>query len=102
MALKIKQDQSRFKSIVRGKIRQNLRKYISNGDLMGGYGGDKISVPLPQIDLPKFTFDHRDKGGVGQGPASQVISLRLGMSMKVQGRVKALARTQGSIHLRLM
>ena len=68
MALKIKQDQSRFKSIVRGKIRQNLRKYISNGDLMGGYGGDKISVPLPQIDLPKFTFDHRDRGGVGQGP----------------------------------
>jgi uncharacterized protein len=31
MALPIDQDSSRYKQIVRGKVRQNLRKYISNG-----------------------------------------------------------------------
>jgi len=31
MSLKIDQDHSRFRAIVRGKIRQNLRKYISQG-----------------------------------------------------------------------
>jgi sporulation protein YhbH len=67
MALKIEQDHSRFRQIVRGKIRENLKKYISKGEMIGRKGRDTISIPVPQIDLPKFTFDHRDTGGVGQG-----------------------------------
>jgi SAM-dependent methyltransferase len=35
---KIDQDHSRFRKIVRGKIKQNLRKYISKGDLVGKQG----------------------------------------------------------------
>lgn len=68
MALKIKQDQTRFKKIVRGKIKENLKKYISNGELIAKQGDKKVSIPLPQIDLPRFKFDHRDTGGVGMGP----------------------------------
>lgn len=67
MALKIKQDHSRFREIVRGRIKQNLKKYISKGEMIGRQGRDIISIPVPQIDLPHFTFDHRDTGGVGQG-----------------------------------
>jgi len=67
MTLKIKQDHSRFRQIVRGKIKQNLRKYISKGEMIGKQGKDLISIPVPQIDLPHFEFDHRDTGGVGQG-----------------------------------
>lgn len=67
MSLKIKQDHSRFRQIVRGKIKQNLRKYISKGEMIGKQGKDFISIPVPQIDLPHFSFDHRDTGGVGQG-----------------------------------
>jgi len=67
MSLKIDQDHSRFRNIVRGKIRQNLRKYISHGELIGRKGKDLVSVPIPQIDIPRFKFGDKQQGGVGQG-----------------------------------
>lgn len=67
MSLRIDQDHSRFRNIVRGKIRQNLRKYISHGELIGRKGKDIVSVPIPQIDIPRFRFADRQQGGVGQG-----------------------------------
>ncbi len=67
MTLKIEQDYNRFKRIVRGKIKQELRKYITNGELIGKKGKELISIPLPQIDIPHFTYGMRQKGGVGQG-----------------------------------
>ncbi|MEZ4225399.1 MAG: DUF444 family protein [Polyangiaceae bacterium] len=67
MSLKIDQDHSRFRNIVRGKIRQNLRKYISQGEMLGRKGKDLVSIPIPQIDIPRFTFGEKQQGGVGQG-----------------------------------
>lgn len=67
MSLKIDQDHSRFRKIVRGKIRQNLKKYISQGELIGKQGKELVSIPIPQIDIPKFRFADRQQGGVGQG-----------------------------------
>src|SRR5215218_6544978 len=67
MSLKIDQDHSRFRAIVRGKIRQNLRKYISQGELIGRKGKELVSIPIPQIDIPKFRFGDKQRGGVGQG-----------------------------------
>lgn len=67
MSLKIDQDHSRFRNIVRGKIRQNLRRYISQGELLGRKGKDVVSIPIPQIDIPRFVFGDKQKGGVGQG-----------------------------------
>jgi uncharacterized protein len=67
MSLRIDQDHSRFRSIVRGKIRQNLRRYISQGEMIGRKGKDLVSIPIPQIDIPRFTFGEKQKGGVGQG-----------------------------------
>lgn len=67
MSLKIDQDHSRFRNIVRGKIRENLRRYISQGELIARQGKDVVSIPVPQIDIPRFTFGERQKGGVGQG-----------------------------------
>ena len=63
----IKRDHSRFRDIVRGKIRENLKKFISNGEMIGRKGNDKVSIPVPQIDLPRFTFGSNQGGGVGQG-----------------------------------
>jgi len=71
MSQKIDQDHSRFRKIVRGRIKQNLRKYISNGELMGRQGKDKISIPVPQIEIPRFRFGSRDQGGVGQGDGDE-------------------------------
>ena len=64
---RIKQDHSRFRDIVRGRVRDNLRDYISQGELIGKEGGKAVKVPFPQIDLPRFRFSSSDQGGVGQG-----------------------------------
>jgi uncharacterized protein len=67
MSLKIDQDHSRFRAIVRGKIRQNLRRYISQGELIGRKGKELVSIPIPQIDIPRFIYGDKQRGGVGQG-----------------------------------
>src|SRR5437667_11736160 len=67
MVLNIEQDYLRFRQIVRGKIKQDLRKYISQGELIGRKGKDVVSIPLPQINVPRFRFGSKDRGGVGQG-----------------------------------
>jgi sporulation protein YhbH len=67
MVERIEKDLSRFKNIVKGKIRQNLKKYMSTGEMIGRKGKDLVSIPLPQIDIPHFRFDEKKNGGVGQG-----------------------------------
>jgi uncharacterized protein len=52
MAMKIDRDSSRFKQIVGGKIRENLRKYVTHGEM---------------IDIPHFRYGKNGSGGVGQG-----------------------------------
>ena len=64
---RIDQDNARFRHIVRGKIRQNLRKYVSRGDMITRKGKDRVSIPIPQIELPRFTFGSNQGQGVGQG-----------------------------------
>ena len=54
--MKIDRDASRFKQIVRGKIRENLRKYVTHGEMIGRKGGDLVSIPLPQLDVPHFRY----------------------------------------------
>jgi sporulation protein YhbH len=65
--LKIDQDNRRFKQIVRGKVRENLRKYITHGEMIGRKGRDLISIPIPQLDVPHFRYGQNGSGGVGQG-----------------------------------
>jgi hypothetical protein len=67
MILKIEKDHSRFRQIVRGKIKKELRKYISQGEMIGRRGKNVISIPLPQINLPHFRYGQKSVGGVGQG-----------------------------------
>src|SRR5216117_3334947 len=67
MVLNIEQDYLRFRQIVRGRIKQYLKKYISQGELIGKKGKDFVSIPIPQIELPNFRFGRRNMGGVGQG-----------------------------------
>jgi len=67
MSLKIKQDHARFRNIVRGRIKQNLKKYIQKGEMIGKKGKDFITIPVPTIDIPHFRFGERQQGGVGQG-----------------------------------
>ena len=67
MVNKIDRDSTRFKEIVRGKIRENLRKYVTHGEMIGRKGPDLVSIPLPQLDVPRFRYGRNGTGGVGQG-----------------------------------
>jgi sporulation protein YhbH len=67
MTARIDQDTSRFRQIVRGRVRENLRKYMTTGELIGRQGRDLVSIPIPQIEIPQIRFGRRQAGGVGQG-----------------------------------
>ena len=67
MTLHIDRDQQRFKQIVRGKIRDNLRKYITHGEVLGRKGREVVSIPVPNIEIPHFRHGNKGSGGVGQG-----------------------------------
>ena len=63
----IKRDHARFRRIVRNKIKQNLRKYISHSDTIIPKGTKTFRVPMPFIDIPHYKFGSPGQGGVGQG-----------------------------------
>jgi sporulation protein YhbH len=64
---KIERDHQRFRKIVRGKVKSNLQKYISRGEMIGKKGKDLVSIPLPSIDIPQFRYGQKGSGGAGQG-----------------------------------
>ncbi len=70
MILKIERDQNRFRQIVRGKIKQGLRKYMSQSDMIGRVGRDLVSIPVPHIDIPTFRYGENETG-VGQGDGDE-------------------------------
>ncbi len=64
---RVERDLGRFRKIVRGRIKKDLRKYMSQGEMIGRQGRKYISIPLPQIDMPQFRYGSKQGGGVGQG-----------------------------------
>ena len=71
MAGIIESDHRRFREIVKGHVRENLGKYITNGQFIGKEGKDYVRVPLPNINLPKFIYNDSDDDGIGQGDAGE-------------------------------
>src|SRR5262245_40509731 len=75
MVQKIEKDHQRFRQIVKGKIRGDLRKFLTRGELIGKEGKNLISIPIKGIDLPHFRYGDNHDAGVGQGdgqPEQQV------------------------------
>jgi uncharacterized sporulation protein YeaH/YhbH (DUF444 family) len=67
MFRKIDKDRNRFREIVRGRIKQDLKKFVTSGEMFGIKGGKVVSIPMPQIELPRFKYGKNQKDGVGQG-----------------------------------
>ncbi len=63
----VKRDHARFRNIVKGKIKEDLKKYVTHGEMIARKGKDRVSVPMPQIEIPHFRFGDKQQGGVGQG-----------------------------------
>ena len=64
---RIDQDHTRFRQIVDGRIKRDLRKFVSSGELVGKQGDRFVTIPLPQIALPRFRHGSNQSQGVGQG-----------------------------------
>ena len=92
---RIKQDQSRFRDIVRGKVRDNLKQYISKGSMIGKQGNQSVKIPLPQIDLPRFRFSSKDQGGVGEGQGQEGDSLGSNQGQPGQGQPGEAGQDEG-------
>ena len=75
MYLKINTDHARFRNIIKGKVKKDLRKYIANGEMIGVKGKEYISIPVPEIRLPHFEFGKNDQKGVGAGKGDEGKSL---------------------------
>ncbi|TSC66916.1 MAG: hypothetical protein CEO19_435, partial [Parcubacteria group bacterium Gr01-1014_73] len=67
MSTRLKKQIDRLRQILKGKVRKELKKHISHGELIGKKGKDLVSIPVPQINLPRFRFGHKGRGGAGQG-----------------------------------
>src|SRR5689334_2222633 len=68
---RIDRDVKRFKEIVRGVVKKDFRKYLTQGELIGRQGKHIVSIPLPQIEIPRFRFNWKDSGGIGQGEGEE-------------------------------
>ncbi|MCS7033459.1 MAG: DUF444 family protein [Phycisphaerae bacterium] len=74
MVLKIEKDHQRFRQIVKGRIREDLRKFLSKGELIGKEGKHLISIPVRNIDLPHFRYGDNSQGiGAGDGSEGDLI-----------------------------
>ncbi|MEM8758461.1 MAG: DUF444 family protein [Planctomycetota bacterium] len=70
MISRIEQDHQRFRQIVRGKIRKDLRKFLSRDELIGREGDRYVSIPVHDLDLPTFRYGD-NAGGVGMGEGDE-------------------------------
>jgi len=89
MPMKMESDLNRFRKIIKGKVQKELRKFISNGDLIGRQGKKQITIPLPRIDIPKFQFGSDQQGGVGQGEGEPGDEVGQGQSQPGEGEGEA-------------
>lgn len=64
---RIQSDLNRFRQIVRGRVREELRKHLGQQELFGRKGGNVVSIPIPHLELPHFVHDPGGGKGVGQG-----------------------------------
>jgi hypothetical protein len=67
MVKRIEKDFARFREIIKGRIRRDLRKYITHGEMIGKRGKYAVSIPLPTLRIPTFRYGKNDRAGVGQG-----------------------------------
>jgi uncharacterized sporulation protein YeaH/YhbH (DUF444 family) len=64
----VKQDQRRFRDIVKGKIKDNFKKYVTHEEMIGKRDQEFVKIPVPRINIPTFRYGPKQQGGVGQGP----------------------------------
>jgi uncharacterized sporulation protein YeaH/YhbH (DUF444 family) len=90
MVLKIEKDHQRFRHIVKGRIREDLRRFLTKGELIGKEGKHLISIPVRGIELPHFRYGDNSGGvGAGDGKEGEVVGKGQPGQGKGQGGTEA-------------
>lgn len=72
MSTKIESDVNRFRQIVRGRVREELRRHLGQQELIGRQGKRVVSIPVPHLELPHLVHDPGGRGvGQGEGEAGE-------------------------------
>lgn len=68
---RIQEDHKRFRDVVSGRTRRELKRLIKSGAIVRQRPkGGKVTISIPQIDIPHFV--HGDSGeGIGRGPGKE-------------------------------
>jgi hypothetical protein len=74
---KIESDLTRFRQIVRGRVREELRRHLGRYEMFGRQGQKVVSIPVPHLELPRFVHDPGGRA-VGQGEAEGAEGQRAG------------------------
>ncbi|GAB4383078.1 MAG: DUF444 family protein [Phycisphaerales bacterium] len=79
MVSKIEQDHQRFRQIVRGRIRKDLRRFLTRDELIGREGKRAVSIPIHDIDIPTFRYGDNSSGvGMGEGDEGDAVGRQPG------------------------
>ena len=70
MGQKIERDQQRFRKLVRGKVKSNLSKYISRGEMIGQKGKDLVSIPCRRSRSRSFASVARAPAALAKAKAT--------------------------------
>ncbi|MEO1511706.1 MAG: DUF444 family protein, partial [Planctomycetota bacterium] len=93
MVSKIEQDHARFRQIVRGKIRKDLRRFLSKGELIGREGRKAVSIPVHDIDIPTFRYGDNSAGvGMGEGEEGDTVGQQPGSGDNAGGEEETALR----------
>ena len=71
MGQKIDQDLQRFRKLVRGKVKSNLSKYISRGEMIGKKGNDSCRSRCRRSTCRSSATARRTPAASASGPASR-------------------------------
>ena len=64
-------DLERYQGILKGRAREDLKKFKTPGEMFGVKGGKIVSIPVPKIGIPHFTRGSGKGGGAGQGEGKE-------------------------------
>jgi uncharacterized protein len=71
VVLPIENDLDRFRRIVRGRVRKDLKRFMGSDEMIGRQGKKTVSIPIPEIHIPRFRYGKNEQGGVGQGEGGE-------------------------------
>lgn len=75
MPKRIGEDHKRFRDVVSGLTRRELKRLIKSGAIVRNHPkGGKITVSIPEIEIPHFVFGDTGKGtGRGKGKEGDIV-----------------------------